>query len=154
MTVLSGLTSAGSSFVSAATFGHRPRIPGTYAVGGANGFRKLMPLAEPSDGGVFRRATSGSECFRARPLVQSLCHSFESSMRCDDWLTAIDHCTRKRLRDLSETEKLSARRVSSSAAKYAIRGLANIASPRKKTISLNPRLTAEAAAWDAAVVWG
>src|SRR5882757_3495478 len=142
MTVLPGLTSAASSFVSAATFGHRLWIRGIYAFGGTSGF------------GVFRSVTSGCECFRARHLVQSLCHSFESSMRCDDWLTAIDHCTRKRLRNLSETEKLSARRVSSSAAKYAIRGLANIASPRKKTISLNPRLTAEAAAWDAAVVWG
>jgi hypothetical protein len=35
---------------------------------------------------------------------------------------------------------------------YALRGLANIASPRKKTIRLNPALTVEAAAWDAASV--
>jgi hypothetical protein len=35
---------------------------------------------------------------------------------------------------------------------YASRGLANIASPRKKTIPLNPDPTVEAAAWDAAAV--
>jgi hypothetical protein len=39
-----------------------------------------------------------------------------------------------------------------SSAKYALRGLANIASPRKKTIPLNPGLRVEAAAWDAAAV--
>jgi len=85
--------------VSAATFGHRPRIQGTYAVGGANGFRELMPLAEPSDGGVFRRATSVASASVPDTSSKAYATALNHPCDCDDWLTAIDHCTRKRLRN-------------------------------------------------------
>ena len=77
--------------------------------------------------------------------------NIDAIWRCDDCLTAVDHCTRKSLRNLAILNELSALRVRS-LVKYALRGLANIASPRKTTIPLNRGLTVEAAAWGAASV--
>src|SRR5712691_10319471 len=125
MTVLPGLTSAASSLLSAATFGHRPWVRGIYAFGGTNG------------GGVFPSVTSGCERLRARRLAQSLCHSFESSMRCNNWAMRelVDRDRSLHAQTPTQFERYSMR---SQHSEYPprrcthLRGLANIASPRKK----------------------
>src|SRR6266705_1023467 len=97
MTVLPRLTSAASSFVSAATFGHRPWIRGICAFGGTSGFgvfRNVTPAASSSEPDTSSKAYATALNHRCDAIIG----------RCENWLTAIDHCTRKLLRNLSDTQ--------------------------------------------------
>ena len=69
-----------------------------------HGFGESMPLAERVVSEYF--AASHPAASASEPDTASKAHATALNHRCDcdDWLTAIDHCTRKLLRNLSETE--------------------------------------------------